>query len=43
MLFVVAFGPYPKAAVFDGNLKQRFFGVYSYCEKIKTQQDEING
>jgi hypothetical protein len=33
----------PKAAAFDCNLEQRFFGVYSYCEKLKTEQDEING
>jgi hypothetical protein len=43
MVVMVAFGPYPKAAVFDGNLKQRFFGVYSYCEKIKAKQDQFNG
>jgi hypothetical protein len=28
---------------FDANLGQRFFGVYSYCKKLKTQQDEFNG
>jgi hypothetical protein len=39
----LTFWSYPKAAGFDANLKQRFFGVYSYCEKLKTEQDEING
>jgi hypothetical protein len=32
-----------ETAAFDANLGQRFFGVYSYCEKLKTEQDEING
>jgi hypothetical protein len=33
----------PKAAAFDANLGQRFFGVYSYCEKLKTEKDQFNG
>jgi hypothetical protein len=42
MLFVVAFGPYPKAAAFDANQSQRFFGVYIVVKKLK-HQDRVNG
>jgi hypothetical protein len=32
----------PKAAV-RLLFRQRFFGVYSYCQKLKTQPDKLNG
>jgi hypothetical protein len=33
----LAFGPYPKAAALRcQSREQRFFGVYSCCEKIKA-------
>jgi hypothetical protein len=32
-----------KSRCTDGNQEQRFFGVYSCCEKIKAQQGELNG
>jgi hypothetical protein len=31
------------AAVRSANQLAAVFGVYSYCEKLKTEQDEING
>jgi hypothetical protein len=33
----------PKAAASDLQSIAAVFGFYSYCEKLKTEQDEING